>query len=101
MAAKRKSKSPSDLTASTLPLARVKVGFSRYVREVQMYGRALTITQHGRPAAMLVPVTTTAATLNVRQAIDGRPLGALTLRPAAGNASIEAIHRALDAERAD
>jgi prevent-host-death family protein len=86
-----------------VPLAKLKSHLSRYVREVQARGRGITITHHGRDAAVLAPVALSPRpTLAIREPVDRRPLGALGLRPAAGQgASSEAIRRALDEERGD
>lgn len=85
------------------PLAKVKVQLSHYVREVQTHGRAIVITHHGRPAAILAPVTAAPRpALAVREPLDPRPLGALKLRPPAGKgAGSDAIRRALDEERGE
>ena len=87
--------------ADRVPLAAVKTSLSRYVRDVQALGRSITITQHGRDAAVLAPVTLASRPrLTLREPIDLRPLGALGLRPPKGEgASSEAIRRALDKER--
>ena len=98
---KSKSKSRVEKTPDRMPLAAVKTGLSRYVREVQARGRSITITQHGRDAAVLAPVSAAGRpALTIREPIDPRPLGALNLRPPKGEgASKEAIRRALDEER--
>lgn len=102
MAAKRKTGAASVPTEGVVPLARVKLGLSRYVREVQMGRKSITITHHGRPAAILAPVATATRTmLTFREPVDPRPLGAIGLRPASGGASSEAIRRALDEERGE
>ena len=86
-----------------VPLARIKLNFSRYVREVQTRGQAITITNHGRAAAVLAPVASwPRPTLTVREPVDRRPLGRLALRPPPGQgASREAIRHALDEERGE
>ena len=86
-----------------VPLSRIKVHFSRYVREVQTHRRSITITQHGRDAAVLAPVAVAPRpTLTLHLPVDPRPLGALKLRPPPGQgASVEALSRVLDEERGE
>jgi prevent-host-death family protein len=82
-----------------VPLSEIKVSFSRYVRDVQVGGRAITITHHGRDAALLAPLTIAPRPM-VREPVDPRPLGRLKLTPLPGRgASAGAIRRALDEER--
>jgi prevent-host-death family protein len=96
MKPKRKSRVS---TPDRVPLAQIKVNFSRYVRDVQTRGRPITITQHGRDAAVLAPVPMRPRIL-VRGPLDPRPLGAIELTPLPGRgASVEAIRRDLDEER--
>src|SRR5947209_19182411 len=86
-------------TPDRVTTAQLKVNFSRYVRDVQTSGRPITITQHGRDAAVLAPVPVRPRVL-VRGPLDARPLGAIDLTPLPGRrASVEAIRRALDEER--
>ena len=81
-------------TQDRVPLARLKGRLSQYVRAVQTEGRTITITLHGRPAAILAPAAPQLG-LRVREPVDPRPLGALRLRPPRGQgASAEAIRRA-------
>jgi prevent-host-death family protein len=88
-------------TPDRVPLAQIKTNFSRYVREAQMRGRSIIITQHGRDAAVLAPLSVTPRpALTIREPIDPRPLGLLKLRPPKGQGtSAAAIRRALDEER--
>lgn len=90
-----------------VPLAKLKLNFSRYVREVQERGRAITITQHGRDAAVLAPLESAEAEpkLAVRARLDRRPLGEIIqgLKGLPGGRSVrdEDVQQALDWTRAD
>ena len=93
---RRASGSPA---SDRVPLAQIKINFSRYVRDVQTQGRSITITQHGRDAAVLAPIPVRPK-LTIREAVDPRPLGGLNLRPLPGQGTTsEAIRSALDDER--
>ena len=95
---KPKRKSPAPMP-DRVPLAQIKVNFSRFVRDVQTHGRPITITQHGRDAAVLAPLPMRPRVV-VHGPIDPRPLGAIELTPLPGRgASIGAIRRALEEER--
>jgi len=103
MRSKREAKAKPASLLGSLPLSRMKASFSRCVRDVQATGRAITITQHGRAAAVLAPVHgVSRPPLAIREPIDRRPLGALQLRPPKGDAAKPAaILRALDDERGE
>lgn len=102
---KAKRKPSRSSGSERVPLAELKVHLSRYVREVQEGGRAITITQHGRDTAVLAPVKSAAGALpplHIRPALDPRALGDIIApRPKGKGITAEDIQRALDEERED
>ena len=97
------SRSVAENATERIPLAQIKINFSRFVRDVQSHRRAITITQHGRDAAILAPVAVASRpAITIRGPVDPRPLGALKLRPPPRRGvSAAAIRRALDEERGE
>jgi prevent-host-death family protein len=105
--AKRKPQKARELP-ERLPVAAFKAQFSRYLREVQTHGQAITITMHGRDVAVLSPPKETAperVPLKIRPRLDPRPFSeiikGLRLLPEGQGASDEAIQKALDETRED
>jgi prevent-host-death family protein len=87
-------------------IAFAKANFSKLVREVQA-GRSITLTQHGRPAAVLAPLPSTTPTpaMSVRPPLDTRPFGELlrSLQPLPDEArpTADDIRDAIDETRTD
>lgn len=95
-----KPKSDTRRLPDRAPLAEIKASFSRFVRDVQTRGQAVTITLHGRDAAILAPIppAEARAPLAIRPPLEERALGELIqgALPGGRRVSIEAIERVID-----
>ena len=102
-APKRKAPRQPSGAAERVPLAELKMHLSRYVREVQEGGRAITITQHGRDTAVLAPVKAAAdvlPALGMRPALDPRRLGKIIdPQPKGQGITAADIQQAIDEDR--
>jgi prevent-host-death family protein len=93
------------LPTREVAIAALKARLSQLVREVQD-GAAITVTQNGRPAALLMPLpSVTVPLMKVRAPLDRRPFGEIlrSLQPLPDDArpTSEDIQDAIDQTRAD
>jgi prevent-host-death family protein len=102
-ARRRIVKRAPDAASDQVALAELKARLSHYVRVVQRAGRPITVTSHGRVAAVLgPPPEDTVPRPDTREPLVDAPLGRIALPPPPRQKiTREDLQRALDEVRSD